>query len=354
MPYFDKTRKKWKGVVKKGKERFTRLFQTKTEAKGWEAEKLKELENPTPKKTGTGTDLLTASNGYLDFCERRYSLTTYGEKRKLCRDLLRKWGNVNIDDITPTMIIKHLEERARDVSDNAWNRDRKNLLAMFNWLRKIYGITHNPVINIDRLPEERKADYIPPGEDIDKVMMACSGQDRVMLQCYYFTFARRSEIFKWTWEDINFENQSYRLWTKKRLHSDNQVDYFPLPEGSELYKALKWQWEHRDKTSPYVFSNPDNGARFTQRRRFMKGLCKKAGVKPFGFKAFRKYGPSVLNDVHKVSMKKLQTLLRHQNQKTTEIYLKKVDNDLSASMMLLEKKDTQRDTQAKKGLTITG
>ncbi|GEM_PF-1502516 len=59
-------------------------------------------------------------------------------------------------------------------------------------------------------------------------------------------------------------------------------------------------------------------------------------------------------DVVKVSMKKLQTLLRHQNQKTTDIYLKRVDNDLSASMMLLEKKDKQKDTQAEKGLTAVG
>ena len=71
------------------------------------------------------------------------------------------------------MVIKHLEDRARKASNNAWNRDRKNLLAMFNWFRKIHGVTHNPVINIDRLPEERKIEYIPPSEDIDKVMMAC-------------------------------------------------------------------------------------------------------------------------------------------------------------------------------------
>ena len=103
------------------------------------------------------------------------------------------------------------------------------------------------------------------------------------------------------------------------MHSDNQVDYFPLPEGSELYKALKWQWEHRDKNSPYVFTNTKTGEKFVSRRRFMKGLCIRAGVRPFSFKAFRKFGPSVLNDVHKVSMKKLQTLLRHQNHKTTEV-----------------------------------
>ena len=139
MPYFDKKRKKWKGVVKRGNERFTHLFQTKTEAKTWEVEKWKELENPAPDKTQTDMDLLTVSNGYLDFCERRFSSTTYGEKKKLCKDVLRKWGNVQVNDITPAMVMKHLEQRACKVSDNAWNRDRKNLLAMFNWFRRSMG-----------------------------------------------------------------------------------------------------------------------------------------------------------------------------------------------------------------------
>ncbi len=172
-----------------------------------------------------------------------------------------------------------------------------------------------------------------------------------MLQCYYFTFARRGEILNWTWEDINFEKKWYRLWTRKRLHSDMQADYFPLPEDSELYRALKWQWEHRDKSSPYVFTNPETGEKFTHRNRFMKGVCKRAGVKPFGIKAFRKYGPSVLNDIHRVSIKKLQRLLRHQTQTTTEIYLKKIDDDLAVGLRLLEKKDTLRDTQIKMGIT---
>ncbi|MGO9137287.1 MAG: tyrosine-type recombinase/integrase [Syntrophales bacterium] len=343
MPYFDRQRKKWKGVVKRGKERFSRLFQTKTEAKAWEVEKSDELEYPKL-ETETGMDFLTACNEYLDFANLKFSSNTYGEKKKLCGDLAKKWGKVDVDDISPPMVLKHLEERAHKVSDNTWNRDRKNLLAMFNWLRKIHGIRHNPVINIDRMPEERKPEYIPPGEDIDRVMMVASGQDRVMLKCYYYTFARKSEIFDWTWEDINFEKEWYRLWTRKRLHGDRQADYFPLPEGSELYRELMWQWNNRDKNSPYVFTEPETGEKFTHRNKFLRGLCKKAGVKPFGFKALRKYGPSVLNDIHKVSIKKLQRLLRHKTQTTTEIYLKKIDDDLSVGLRLLEKRDTQRDT----------
>lgn len=95
-----------------------------------------------------------------------------------------------------------------------------------------------------------------------------------------------------------------------------------------------------------MFTDPEIGEKFTHRNRFMKGVCKRAGVKPFGIKAFRKFGPSVLNDIHRVSVKKLQRLLRHQTQTTTEIYLKKIDDDLAVGLRLLEKWDTQRDTQA--------
>ena len=219
---------------------------------------------------------------------------------------------------------------------------------MFNWVRKTHGIINNAVSNVERMSEERQAEYIPPSEDIDKVMMVATGQDKIMLTCYYFTFARRSELFDWTWEDINFEKEWYRLWTKKRLHGDRQADYFPMPEGSELFKALQWQWKHREKNSPYVFCNPKTGKQYIQRRQFMKGLCKRAGVKPFGFKAFRKFGPSVLNDVHKVSMKKLQKLLRHKSQATTEIYLKNIDDDLASAISLLEKSPHKRPHKAKR------
>ena len=58
----------------------------------------------------------------------------------------------------------------------------------------------------------------------------------------------------------------------------------------------------------------------------------------------------MLNDVHKVSMQKLQKLLRHKSQATTEIYLKNIDDDLASAVSLLEEKPTQ----TKKELTIIG
>lgn len=340
MPYFDQKRKKWRGEVKKHKKRYasSKLFKTKTQAKDWEKEKREELKSLCQEKNQTDMDLLTACNMYLDFSKLKHCKKTYQEKKKLCEDVLKKWENVDVENVSSSMVIAHLTDRAEQTSNNAWNKDRKDLLAMFNWLQKVHKIDNNPVKNIERLAEDRKPEYIPSAEEVDKIIMAASGQDRVMLKCYYYTFARRSELFDWTWDDINFEKEWYRLWTKKRLHGDRQVDYFPMPKDSELYKELYWQWEHRNKNSPYVFTNPKTGQKFTTRRRFMPGLCKRAGIKtPFGFKALRKFGPSVLNDVHKVSKKKLQMLLRHKSQATTEIYLKNIDQDLASAVRLLEK-----------------
>jgi len=122
--------------------------------------------------------------------------------------------------------------------------------------------------------------------------------------------------------------------------------------GAAVY-TLWWQWNNRDKNSPYVFTNPKTGTRYTYRRMFLSGLCKTAEVKPFGFKAFRKYGSSVLNDRHKVSMKKLQRLLRHQSQKTTEIYLNAIDEDLTAAVRLLEKGGHEKRQKRKRNSALT-
>ncbi len=194
--------------------------------------------NPVQEKIQIGMDLKKASNEYLDLCELRYSKDTFVEKRTLCQKICLTWGKIDITDITPSMVSKHLQQRAMQTSKNAYNKDRKNLLAMFNWFRKTYGIVNEAVARVDRMPEERKPEYLPPTEDIDKVKMVASGQDRIMLECYYYTFARRSELFDWIWDDVNFEKEWYRLWTKKRLHGDRQADYFPMPKSYETHRIF--------------------------------------------------------------------------------------------------------------------
>jgi integrase len=67
----------------------------------------------------------------------------------------------------------------------------------------------------------------------------------------------------------------------------------------------------------------------------MYGLCKRAGVKPFGFQALRRYFGSILADEYKQSPKTIQRLLRHSNLATTERYLKNLNRDLKTVLEMV-------------------
>jgi integrase len=116
-----------------------------------------------------------------------------------------------------------------------------------------------------------------------------------------------------------------------------QYEWFPMQDL--LSEELRWWYEHRPvKNSPYVFVStwpPHFGKPFTARQRFMRGLCKRAGVKPFGFQALRRYFGSVLADEYKQSPKTIQRLLRHSNLATTERYLKNLNRDLKSVLEMV-------------------
>ncbi len=112
--------------------------------------------------------------------------------------------------------------------------------------------------------------------------------------------------------------------------------------NDELYDSLWWWGNNRPiKDAPYVFVSTSyryHGQPFTTRRRFMASLCQRAGVKPFGFQALRRYVASVLADTHKVSAKTIQRILRHKNVTTTERYMRNINQDLHAVVNLLSNK----------------
>lgn len=195
----------------------------------------------------------------------------------------------------------------------------------------------NPCTTIKKYPEEPYYAYNPPPEDIDKVRMVASQDERDLIETLYHLLARRSEAVRLTWEDVNFERKWVRLYTRKRRGGDLQEDYLPM--NDTLYKVLYRRWKRRDKTASNVFSFSD-----IQLRYMMGELCKKARVKPFGFHAIRHHVSSVLNDSGKASMKQIQKLLRHRRQATTERYLHTIEGSLYEAAKVLDSKVVHRST----------
>jgi len=339
MPYFDEARQKWRAQVRVGYRKHTRLFARKKDAAEWEVQARKELE-----KQERMNSLLTLSDfviQYLEHAKQRFVDKTFKEKFALAENFLRWTGNLPVEEVFPQVIHEYLIHQAKTRSANAANKDRKNLLAMWSWGGKILDIPLNPVTKIEKLPHDRQPQYTPSPEDLAKVLAVATREEGVFLSCYLQTAARRGEVLRWKWdEDIEFNKEEVRLGTRKTR--DGSMEYEWLPMTDQLLGQLwYWYWNRPVKDSPYVFCWDQKGRfaepgdQFTGRRRFMDSLCTRAGVKPFGFHAIRRYVASMLADTHQISSKTVQRILRHKNLQTTERYLYNVNRDLRGVLGLL-------------------
>lgn len=346
MPYFDKKRKKWIGEIQFEGERYRGFHDTRQAAKDWEVDKRKELLSPAPEPKPTDMELRVFFSAYLDHAKLRFSPKTFQEKKSLLQTLSKLWrGDIPVGKIDSAMVAKYLDDRADPLvqfdeieerqkkknqkrpSQYASNKDRKNLLALWNWGIKRFNLSMNPVRNIDKFAYDKPVQYIPPEKDVIRLLEVTTLEEKVFLLSYLETGARRSEIFRWTWaEDINFDKRIVRLGTRKTR--DGSMKYVWMHMTDSLFNALWWWFQNRSneaKGSPYVFINihggPTHGQPFKVRRWFLKRICDRAGIKPFGFHALRRYGASILADKYKAPLTAVQKFLRHEHLTTTAIYI---------------------------------
>jgi integrase len=326
--------KTWRGQVQVRGQRSTQSgFQTKAKARDWENEERKRLKQTT---------LITyslLSNKYLEYVEARYTKRVYEEKRLHVQQFVGFLGaDLAIEGITAEHANNWLLGVRQSQSANAANKRRKNLLAMWNWGKRVLDLESNPFSKTEKYPHEPKTPVVPTEAEILKLLASVSGQDRVILETYINTGARRSEVFRLQWSDVNFEQRTLRVGTRKTR--DGSMRYRTLPINQRLFEWLEWWWKNRTfKESLHVFvddqKGPHYGKPYEVRRRFMRGLCKRAGIREFGFHALRHHFTSVLADKHKISTPTLQKFLGHQSPNTTAIYTHAVSEGARAAVEAL-------------------
>ncbi len=149
----------------------------------------------------------------------------------------------------------------------------------------------------------------------------------MLLTCLHLA-ARRGEIFRLTWDDIDFHANRIRLWTRKREGGHFEYDWLPMTKM--LKEALLWWQESRPvKDSPHVFLCLEEknfclesyGKPFKYRQHFMEHLCKRAEVKLFGFHSIRHLTASTLYKLG-YAIADIQAVLRHASATTTAKYIK--------------------------------
>ena len=164
-------------------------------------------------------------------------------------------------------------------------------------------------------------------------MAVAEGQNKVMLLTLLHTAARRGELYRLQWKDVDFSRKRIQLGTKKR--QDGSMEYEWLPMTDELFDVLL---AHRQTaTTEWVFTQQGgrvNEKPYMENRGFPQKLCKKAGVKPFGCHGVRHLTASILAN-NNVPMIAIQQILRHKKLATTERYVRGME-PIRPHLMILQ------------------
>jgi integrase len=261
---------------------------------------------------------------YLDANQGKLAEKTWRYKQFVFNNFLAHAGDFPLDDITSLIVNNYLKTRPSGYNANF---HRKDLAALFSWGMKHGLCQHNPVTAVEKFKENQKPSLIPTPEEVAKVWEA-AGEYLPLLMVVAHTMGRRGEILRLRWDDVNFREKKITLWTRKRRSGNLEPDTLPMSE--ELYQVLQELYNQRTQDE-WVFLNPKTGTQFKSRPKVMHTVCKRAGVRHFGFHTLRHYTPSDLLE-QGVSMKTLQRLLRHTQLRTTERYLHSVGDELRAAV----------------------
>ncbi|ABW68709.1 tyrosine-type recombinase/integrase [Desulfosudis oleivorans] len=327
MSVYSVTGKGWRYDFTHMGTRYTEAwFKTKKEANQAEAEKRKEIKNPKPVlETPTDMAFLELVNQKLDHVKAYNSKSHYISYLYMARRWANLWGHLPCGELTGDMIQKHLYQRHK-VSAYTANQDLRYLRAVFNFGVGQKMIYTDPTAGIRFFPVEKKIKYVPCSEDIDKVIAAADPDTQDYLWAIRETLGRVSEINRLVWEDINLDERFIILYTRKKRGGHLTPRKVPMTE--KLHDVLQNRFNRRSPDVPWVFWhrfwNKRNGefniGPYKDRKRFMKSLCEKAGVRYFRFHALRHSGASIM-DGNDVPIAAIQRILGHENRKTTEIYL---------------------------------
>jgi site-specific recombinase XerD len=175
-------------------------FKTKTEAKDAESKRREAIKNPkVAEETPTGMGFLELVNRRLDHVKAYNSESHYRDHFYLARRWVREWKHYSCAEISIDMVQRYVLNRSK-VSGYTANRDLRCLRALFNFGVKRKWIESNPTSGIPFLPVEKRLKYIPPKEDVLRVIMAADPDTQDYLWTIKETMARVSEVNRLTWE----------------------------------------------------------------------------------------------------------------------------------------------------------
>jgi len=232
-----------------------------------------------------------------------------------------------MSEITMVDVEELLQEVAQESKHKA-NRYLAMVKALFRHGIKRRLVEYDPTVGVDPYGIKKERKYIPPAEDVEKVLSLAPKYYRYYLIALIHTAARMREINKLKWEDVSLNEDYLVLRTRKAKNSDVAERKVPLT------RTLKAILEGLPRRGEYVFSHR-NGKRFDNRIKYIRLLCKQAKVKQFTYHNLRHFSASKLANLG-VAITDIQEILGHTRTTTTDHYLQTIKGSVRSAINKLE------------------
>jgi integrase len=317
MPYQMKNGK-WRAERQIDGKRFTHTCETRREALDWESEVKKRQEIEEVTRTVTALEWI---NQYLDYSLERNVSVVYKAKKRVAGIALSVIGRETpVTEIKPALALAAMRQAAKVGCADTGNLCRKHLSSAWNWGIKFAGLPPlNPFHQVEKFAVDQKPRPVPTESEFWKVVCCASERDKRFLIACLHTAARKSELFRLTWNDVDFERGFILLGTRKR--KGGGMEYDPIPMTTELRRILLEQKEE-GLGGERVFCHTD-GNPYTSRQNLIKRLCKKCGAPHFSPHSIRHLTASILAR-EGVPLFKIGAILRHKSLSTTEEYIARI------------------------------
>ncbi|MBO6145265.1 MAG: site-specific tyrosine recombinase XerD [Bacilli bacterium] len=263
---------------------------------------------------------------YLNYIkiERGLSNNTYdGYKRDLedfFNYIKKEYKNINKNDI-----IKYIECLAKKDNPKTVNRHIVSIKNYFKYMEKIGNIKNNPCEDITGLKMPKTMPHVLSEDDIDKLLDiklndAFDYRNKAMLELMYSSGLRISELLNLDVNDIDFEMNIVRCFgkgSKERIVPLSDI----ATESLDIYINVYRNTLVKNKVTNILFLN-SRGDKLSRQGFFkiLKKLALEKGInKDISPHTIRhSFATHLIN--HGADLRSVQTMLGHENIKTTQIY----------------------------------
>lgn len=277
-----------------------------------------EGEDPIAEKQSlaAGQTIASLCDVYMERHAKVHKKTWKEDRRRIERHIKPLWGRRKVISLKRSEMATFHNRLGKSAPYEA-NRVLEILQKMFN-LAPIWGFipegTPNPVLNIQRFKEKKRDRWIKP-EELPKIINQIEKEPNIhvrsALWLYLLTGARKNEILKAKWDDIDFDRQELVISETK----SGRKHVIPLSgQAMQIIASIP-----RLEDNPYLIPGAKPGSHYVNLQKAWERIRKLAKIEDVRLHDLRRTVGSWLA-MHGVSLLVIGKTLNQTTPATTQIY----------------------------------